>query len=146
MKKFISYLLICSALMGFCVPVSAEDAAWKEFYVSINGNDENPGTKDAPFKTVGAAKDAVREINSQMQGDIVVNIESGYYYLDNMLDFRPEDSGFNGHRVIYRGTGQTRPVLSGGKQITGFKESEYEGIYVADADFDVFLQLSVNGK
>ena len=145
-KKVISYLLICSALMGFYVPASAQEAAWKEFYVSVNGSDTNPGTQNAPFKTVERAKKAVRAINPYMQGDIIVNIESGYYYLDNMLDFRTEDSGFNGHRVIYRGTGDTKPVLSGGRQITGFTKSEYEDIYVADADFDAVLQLSVNGK
>ena len=49
-KKIIAYLLVCSALMGAYVPVSAEGTVWKEFYVSSEGNDKNPGTKTAPFK------------------------------------------------------------------------------------------------
>ncbi len=148
MKKLISCLLICAAFAGLYVPVNAEENAWREYYVATDGNDANPGTKEAPFKTVQAAKDAVRLVNKEMQGDIVVNISEGYYYLDQMLDFRVEDSGFNGHRVIYRGIGEDKPVISGGERVTGFKKSEYDGIYVADyaADDNVVLQLSVNGK
>lgn len=147
MKKFISCLLMCAAFAGLYVPVNAAENAWKEYYVSVNGNDANVGTKEAPFKTIQAAKDAVRAVNRDMQGDIVVNIEEGSYYLDRVLDFSVEDSGYNGHRIIYRGIGDEKPVISGGKIVTGFKKSEYDGIYVADYDEEeAVLQLSVNGK
>ena len=101
MKKIILCLLMCSMFASFYVPVNAETTAWKEYYVSKNGDDGNPGTKDAPFKTIQAAKDAVRNVNRQMQGDIVVNIMAGTYYLDETLDFSNEDSAYNGHKIIY---------------------------------------------
>ena len=130
------------------VPAYADNTPWKEYYVSERGNDSNPGTKEAPFKTVQKAKDAVRAVNQNMQGDIVVNIESGTYYLGEELDFRNEDSAYNGHRIYYRGTGSEKPVLSGGKVVTGFKQSEYENIWVADYDSngEGVLQLTVDGK
>ena len=31
------------------------------YYVAVNGNDENSGTKEAPFATFERARDAVRE-------------------------------------------------------------------------------------
>ena len=146
MKKLISYVLMCAVLAGFYIPASAEETAWKEFYVSVDGNDSNPGTADAPFQTIHAAKAAVAKVNKDMQGDIVVNIGKGYYYLDEMLDFRNEDSGFNGHRVIYRGEGDKEAVISGGTKVEGFKKSEFENIYVADFEAEAILQLSVNSK
>jgi len=81
-----------------------------------------------------------------MTGDITVNIGEGTYYLDEMLDFGTEDSGTNGHRVIYQGAGDKDTVISGGTPVEGFKESEYENIYVADFDDESVLQLSVNGE
>ncbi len=119
---------------------------WIEYYVSPDGNDANAGTEAAPFRTIQAAQEAVRSCNDNMTGDIVVNIADGTYYIDEMLDFGVEDSGMNGHRVIYRGTGENKPVISGGERVPEFVKSEYERIYVADYDDDVILQLSVNGK
>ena len=43
-----------------------------ELHVSPNGDDRNPGTAAAPFRTVGRAREAVRGINGRMTGDIVV--------------------------------------------------------------------------
>lgn len=146
MKKIILCLLMCSMFASFYVPVNAETTAWKEYYVSKNGDDGNPGTKDAPFKTIQAAKDAVRNVNRQMQGDIVVNIMAGTYYLDETLDFSNEDSAYNGHKIIYRGIGDNKPVISGGERVTNFRQSQYEGIWEADYDTDVLLQLTVDGK
>ncbi len=145
MKKVIYSLLICSALLASYVPVTADNGAWKEFYVATNGSDQNPGTKDAPFATVHAAQEAVRTVNKDMQGDIIVNIEEGYYFLDKTLDLRQEDSGFNGHRVIWKGAGEDKSVLSGGERVTGFKPSEIPDVYVADYDADMVMQMSVDG-
>ena len=120
---------------------------WKEFYVSNNGNDSNAGTKESPFATLEAAKDAVREINADMQGDIVVHIEAGFYYIDEMLELGIEDSGSNGYNVIWLGDKNDMPVISGGKKIEGFKPSEeYEGLYEVKVDYpDRILNLYVNG-
>ena len=147
MKKIISFFLVCMMFSSFVTPISAENSAWREFYVSPSGNDNNPGTKEAPFATIDGARKAVRSINKQMQGDILVNIERGTYSIDKMINFEREDSGYNGYRIIYSGENPENTVLSGGKKITGFKKSEYENIYVADYDGDeIVTQISVNSS
>lgn len=131
---------------GLITPISAEkNSVWREYYVSTNGNDNNPGTKEAPFATIDGARKAIRSVNQQMQGDILVNIEKGTYSVDKMMNFDREDSGYNGYRIIYSGEDAENTIISGGKRVTGFVKSEYENIYVADYDGDeIVTQISVN--
>ncbi len=129
--KQIALILIAVLVLGM-TPAYATDStpAWKEFYVSTQGSDANPGTIDAPFATLERAQKAVREVNNDMQGDIVVNILGGTYFLDKMLEFTPADSGKNGYNIIYRGEEGNMPVISGGKKVEGFTASaEYPGVY-----------------
>lgn len=147
LKKLAMLLAVLFVMTS--LPVFAQTAnVWKEFYVSPSGNDSNPGTKEAPFATVEKAKNAVREVNSSMQGDIIVNILDGTYYLDKMLDFTVEDSGKNGFNVIYLGENGKLPTISGGKKLTGFTESEeIPGVYqLLVEDADKITSLYVNGK
>jgi parallel beta-helix repeat protein len=98
------------------------------FYVSINGNDENAGDRERPFKSLNKARDAVRSVNSNMTGDIIVYIREGKYYMETSLEFNELDSGTNGFTVYYRNfPGEVVEVL-GGKKITGWIP-EGDGIY-----------------
>lgn len=146
MKKILLLLLVISFMMGsIAFPSYSAENIYKEFYVDgINGKDTNAGTKSSPFKTIQKAQEAVREINDDMTGDIVVNIASGRYELSDSIEFELEDSGLNGHKVIYRGDENNKPILSGAKKITGFTEGE-NGIWKAPADFRFIRELSVNG-
>lgn len=90
-----------------------------EFHVSPQGSDENPGTKQAPFKTIEKARDVVRE--TKMDSDIVVTIMPGRYLLDTALRFESRDSGRNGHAVIYRAAGED-VVISGAMIIAGWAQ------------------------
>lgn len=149
MKKIITSLLICTSLIAANLPMVAQAATYQQFYVSPSGSDSNDGTQSKPFKTLQKAQEAVRNINTNMTGDIYVNIAEGTYYLDEMLDIRSEDSGKNNNRVIWRGTGSTMPVISGGKVVSGFADTDGDGIYTADLsgmDINSVYQLSVNGK
>ena len=61
-------------------------AASIAFYVSPSGSDSNPGTIDAPFKTLTAARDAVRGVPVPQRisaGGAAVYLRAGTYYLDN---------------------------------------------------------------
>ncbi|MDY3928072.1 MAG: hypothetical protein SOZ34_01775 [Clostridia bacterium] len=152
-KKTNSILLLFAILLSI-VPTSlaqeqeyaARSSAYKEFFVSGSGDDSNSGDAAHPFKTIKAAQNAVRSVNSGMTGDIIVNIAEGTYYLDEMLDFETSDSGFNGYKIIYRGMGDEKPILSGGKIVTGFSKTAYEGIYAAPLDNKSVMQMTVNGK
>ena len=66
------FALNCFSVNGAAV---ADGTAWKEFYVSAAGSDSNTGTsEDSPYRTLEKARDSVREISADMQGDIVVKI------------------------------------------------------------------------
>ena len=36
------------------------DESPSEFYVALNGDDSNPGTREAPFASIYRARDAIR--------------------------------------------------------------------------------------
>lgn len=86
------------------------------FYVdAASGNDENIGTLSKPFKTVEAARDAVRENNKDMTGNIYVFIKGGEYYQKKTLKMTQADSGTNGFNIIYTSYGDGQATLTGGQ-------------------------------
>jgi len=134
----ISVILFSSALFL--------SAAQTEFYVSPSGSDKNPGTKVKPFKTIAYARDKVAKINSQMQGDIVVYLGGGTYEISESVVFDANDSGSNGHRVIYKAATGQEPIVSGGKAITKWELHDKEkNIYKATVGDLEFRQIYVNG-
>jgi hypothetical protein len=80
-----------------------------------------------------------------MKGDITVILRGGTYWLPRALKFNASDSGMNGYKVIYKGMSGERPVLSGGRKITGWVKDEGNR-WKADASVANFRQLYINGK
>jgi hypothetical protein len=139
--------VVMAGLLCLCSVVvlkSAIASSQTTFYVSPDGNDENPGSIGAPFKTVSAARDAVRLINSSMSGDIVVYLRGGTYHVSETITFGTEDGGRNGFRVYYRAMEGETPVLSGAVKVTGW--TRHEGnIYKASLERSTKLRyLYVN--
>src|SRR5438105_4296519 len=87
-------------------------------YVSPQGNDSNSGTQDKPIQTLQHARDLVRKMNTNMSGDITVYLAGGTYRLSQPLTLDQQDSGTNGHNVIYTAASGQQPIISGGVQIT----------------------------
>jgi hypothetical protein len=90
--------------------------------VAPTGSDENAGTIDAPFATLARARDAVRAINADMTEDIHVYLRGGRYEVEATIAFGPEDSGTNGHRVLYSAYQDEVPVLNGSTRVTGWTQ------------------------
>lgn len=118
------------------------------YYVAPDGDDNNPGTLDKPFKTIQKARDAVRTVNASMTSDIVVYLRGGTYQLDNAIDFNESDSGSNNYNVKYVAYNGEKPVISGGVPVTGWTIADAQkGIYSADVPAGSnFRQFYVNGK
>jgi len=115
-------------------------------YVSPSGDDSNPGTLDKPLKTVAKARDLVRTKNSAMTADMTVYLRAGTYPQTTTLTFANADSGTGGFYVKYMAYPGERPLITGGKAITGWKVSDAtNNIYSADAGTTAFRQLYVNG-
>ena len=137
-----SFLLAWLACL--LAPAVALPAAGTTLYVAPGGSDANPGTEAQPFATIEKARQAVRAINRDMTGDIVVVLRGGTYRIDRTITFGPDDSGTNGHNVIYRARPGEMPILSGGKAVTGWRPDE-KGRWKAPAPVENFRQLYVDG-
>jgi hypothetical protein len=117
------------------------------FYVAPDGRgtvftEAQPG----PLEKV---QEKVRSLVPKMDGDIVVVLQEGTYALSAPLAFGPEDGGRNGHKVVYRAKGDKRPVLSGGKRLTGkwALHDEKKNIYRTEVEPGArFQQFYVNGE
>jgi hypothetical protein len=114
-------------------------------FVAPGSSDANPGTETKPFATLEKARQAVRAVNKDMAGDIVVVLRGGVYRIDHGIVFDADDSGNNGHNVIYRAQGGETPIISGGKPVTDWQPDE-KGRWKAPAPIEKFRQLYVSGK
>lgn len=93
------------------------------YYVSPAGSDANPGTMTAPFQTVAKARDVVRTVNANMTADIAVYLRGGNYPVTSTISFAPQDSGSNGHKIVYQAYAGETPVLNGATKVTGWTQS-----------------------
>ena len=73
--------------VGLCLTVVSATAA--EFYVSPNGVDTNPGTKEKPFQTLEAVRDAGRKV----EGPVTIILRAGTYVRTESFKLDDRDSG-----------------------------------------------------
>ena len=96
-----------------------------EIYVSLQGNDKNSGTKEAPFYTLNRAIKQAREwrrLNRpEVAGGIYIRLEEGVYAQRNSLFLRPEDSGTPDSPTVICAVDGAHPVISSGVAVTGWK-------------------------
>jgi len=130
------------------------------FFVAIDGNDKwsgrlsKPNTKktDGPFATLVKARDSVREIKTKdgLKKPITVMVREGKYFLNQTFVLSAKDSGTQDCPITYTAYPGEKPILSGGKKITGWKpykdkilQCELPG---AKGGKWKFRQLFFNGK
>jgi hypothetical protein len=119
-----------------------------EFWVSPNGDDRNPGTKESPLATVPLAQRKARELrrlagqNAPAGGTRII-LRGGVYRLTSPLLFRVDDSGRENSPAVVEAVPGERPVLSGGavvenwrrpqEEISGLPAAAKGKVWVADA-------------
>jgi len=117
-----SLVLFCLTIW-FC-SVTAQNIE-ADFYIAPNGNDLHPGTIEQPFATFERAQIAVRDkLKSVIQRDIVVFVRGGVYNLEKPLIFKSDDGGTENISITYSAYPDEKPILSGGKQITGWRKQK----------------------
>ena len=130
------------------------------FYVATNGRNAWSGRvaapaanrSDGPFRSLARARDAIRQARKAASAEqrYVVEIRGGTYFLDDTFVLMPEDSGTKEAPVTYAAYSGERPILSGGRPITGWQKGPGD-LWVAvlssvkQGDW-FFRQLFVNGK
>ena len=102
-----------SVVLGITLIAFSSATSAKEFYVSPQGNDSSPGTKDLPLKTIAHAQSQVRAWN-QANGNenITVLLSGGQYRLPETLVFGLEDAATDGHRIAYSAMPGETPVIN----------------------------------
>lgn len=116
-------------LIGIFVPRSTG----AEFHVSPSGSDTNTGTAEKPFATLFKAQKAVRDllVSGPPAESVSVILHEGIYRQSEPLVFLPEDSGTKKYPVVWMAAPGTKPVISGGKTVSGWKKFN-DRLYVAD--------------
>lgn len=97
-----------------------------EFFVSPQGDDAQAGTKSQPFKTLEAARDAVRK--SAHDEETVVWLRAGVYERARPLALTADDSGRPGKSVTYRAYPGEEVRIIGGRQVDDWKPVTDEAI------------------
>jgi len=131
--QFFAFFLLVSHL-GFS----------KDVYVSIAGNNLNPGTKNLPFATI---ERAVSEIKPLLGNEaITIWIEEGTYYLSETLLFDASFSGTIENPFIISAVPGANVTIKGSMPLDGLKWKAYKnGIYVTQVAKELqFDQLFVN--
>ena len=118
--SYILFIIAAGYINASYNPVMASEPV--KLYVSLHGSELSNGTKDNPFTTLEAAKDAIRQIKERagsLTAPVEVIIRGGTYYLEETLVLQPEDSGTEDAPIIWCAADNERVVISGGKQIEG---------------------------
>ena len=109
-------------------------------YVSTAGNDNTgDGTQDNPSLRLKKRKRKSATCQ-KTGGDIVVEIADGTYFLENTIEFTPEDSGSDECTIYYKAAEGANPVISGGRLIEGDWQEEGGGIYSIEYQRDEKLR------
>ena len=116
------------------------------FYVSPSGTGSSC-TSAAPC-SIAQAQSVVRGAAGAMNRDFLVELADGTYRPAAPLVFTAADSGTNGHTITWQAATDARPVLSGGRSITGWTVSDSsKNIWKASASGTFATrQLYVDGK
>ena len=137
-------LTISLLLAAVCLCNSLDGA---EVYVSPNGNDQNPGTRERPLQSFAAAQRAARAAANDAHRPVQVWFLAGTYPLTKTVVFGPEDSGTAERPVVYAAAPGEKAVISGGEQLhlqwKAYRDHIMQAKVADDFDTD---QLFVDGK
>ena len=136
-------------------------AAETTFYVSPRGNDAwsgrlaeaNVAGTDGPLATLAGARDRVHrhKAGGVPTEPIKVLFRGGGYRQSKAVVFEPADSGSPQCPITYAAYPGEQPVLSGGREVTGWRRETGDRFSVrmpeaANHQWWVFRQLWVNGE
>ena len=99
-----------------------------ELFVATGGNDAwsgklaeaNADKTDGPLASLQRARDEARRLKAS--GPVTVLVRGGTYYLEQPFVLEPQDSGTPERPVVFAAYPGEKPVFSGGRRITGWKQ------------------------
>ncbi|MDQ3814582.1 MAG: right-handed parallel beta-helix repeat-containing protein, partial [Armatimonadota bacterium] len=154
---FCAVALLCA--MNAVAPLHAAPAEVR-YFVATDGNDAwsgglaspNAAKTDGPFATLEKARDAIRQRRAAgpLPGPATVFVRGGIYPLARTFKLDKEDSGTAEAPVVYGAFENEKPIIIGGRPITGFAPHQGQ-ILKADVNAQgfqgvYFRQLFFDGK
>ncbi len=105
-------------ILSLIILLVTESIFSQNIYVSPDGNDNNDGTENSPFKTLGRARKKVLEYNGvNINSPINVYLKGGTYELGETFKLSIEDSGTDSFKVTYQNYNNEKVIISGGKKL-----------------------------
>jgi hypothetical protein len=86
-----------------------------ELYVSPQGNDNNPGTKEKPLLTLEGARDRIRVMPTRPDGGVSVLLRGGIYERATSFSLTKQDSGSANAPITYASVPGEVATLTGGR-------------------------------
>lgn len=125
-------VLAFSAIVFAVRPALAGAAEKPDLIVAPNGNDGWSGTLDAPnaeksdgpLATVQRAIERIAQLRAAQpdrKTPWIIAVRGGNYWLDRPIVVRPEHSGTADAPLVIRAFPDERPVLSGGRPVSGWQ-------------------------
>lgn len=109
-------------------------SAQTKLYVSLEGNDDNNGSIEKPFKTLEQARDRIRLLRSKGgQQGFTVLLRGGVYRFEEPFVLYPEDSGSEKFPVVYQAYADEKVVFSGSQPLQVEWETYRGPIWVTNA-------------
>ncbi|MBN2329378.1 MAG: right-handed parallel beta-helix repeat-containing protein [Candidatus Omnitrophica bacterium] len=152
MNKIFNGLMIFF-LAAWIMPAASQTPIEYAFYVAPGGDDNASGNQPKnAFATLTKARDAIRDLKEKgpLDRPVTVYLMGGLYSMRQPLTLEPQDSGAEEFPITYTAAKNEKPVLSGGKTITGWK-SHTGSVWSAElpevrrGEWN-FRQLFVNGE
>lgn len=139
------FLFACLLILSF---TTCRNSDITQIYVSKKGKDTNSGTKEAPYASPLAAKEAIAKLKREgHQGAIELIIEEGTYYLDKPLLFQEIESGTAKNPYIIRAAEGQQVTFSAGIPLKLSWQKHHDKIWKANLPNEVvFESLFANGQ
>ncbi|HEV3173826.1 MAG TPA: discoidin domain-containing protein [Actinocrinis sp.] len=142
--KSVTLTIAFAAVSALVIPTRPVFAAAPQTLYAAPDGHGGTCSQDRPC-SLSDAQHRVRDLTRSMSSDVVVQLADGTYRLSEPLTFTAADSGTGGHQVIWQAAPGAHPVLSGGRQITGWRLIDpATGLWSAPANGST-RQLYING-
>ncbi|WP_423128762.1 right-handed parallel beta-helix repeat-containing protein [Gaoshiqia sp. Z1-71] len=98
---------------------ASEKTNTTEIFISPKGNDNHPGTVNAPLKSLEKAKQLARFILNETSGStVIISVGHGMYPLEQAVVFSCEDFGDETNRIIVKASENAKPVFTGSRRLS----------------------------
>jgi hypothetical protein len=100
-----------------------QPATGRDIFVSMNGNDENPGTQYQPVASLNGAVTLIRQFKSHgLKDDFRIIVGKGTYLMSEPLVLLPEDSGTDEAPLVITTELDAHPVFIGGFPVKNWEK------------------------